>query len=103
MPAKVETPSVVHVLPDSTTRITLAKSKPTPVSCTAHGSVRVQAVSPTNGPDIWKLPTRMLATLPASCAQQSCKALVATPAVAVPKSKLSFSKPDGFTVDTAPA
>jgi hypothetical protein len=45
----------------------------------------------------------MLATLPASCAQQSCKALVATPAVAVPKSKVSFSKPDGFTVDTAPA
>ena len=104
MPANVETASAVpHALAESTTRITFTKSKPKPVSCNAHVSVRVHAVAPTMGPDIWKLPTRMLATLPASCDQQSCKALVATPAVAIPKPKVALSEPDALALSKAPA
>jgi hypothetical protein len=49
----------------------------------AHASVNVHPVPFVNGPDSWKLPMWKLKLEPA--AQQTWNALLATPAVAVPK------------------
>jgi hypothetical protein len=58
-------------------------------------------VAAASGPEIWKLPMRKLLLL--SWLQQSWKPLVATPAVAVPRSKTSNGVTPTATANDTPA
>jgi hypothetical protein len=67
---------------DSRMRTTFVPASPTPDNCREQASVSVQPVTPVNGPEIWKAPSRKLAL--ESNPQHSWYALLASPAVAVP-------------------
>jgi hypothetical protein len=89
-----------HASLDATIRTAFVDAKPTPESCNAQLDVSVHDVACVSGPESWKEPTRKV-KLP-DAFQQSWNSLLATPAVAVPKSNWLNSAPAAVTAKEIP-